>query len=122
MSKILVKDTIYEAKVAYGGKTLSLTFEKMFIEDVAALLSENAAPEIRELNADGTTKAIYKNHALTRLTAEVIGGKSLVTAVMQTSEIELGTAEELLEQITVLRTENAMLTECVLEMSALVYA
>ena len=122
MGKILVKDTVYDAKVAYGGKTLSLTFEKMFIEDVAALLSENTAPEIREMNADGTTKAIYKNHALTRLTAETVGGKLLVTAVMQTSEIEQGTAEALSEQITALRAENAMLTECVLEMSTLVYA
>lgn len=122
MDKILVKDTLYSAKVAHGGKTLSLTFEKMYIEDVAALLSENAAPEIRVMNADGTTKAIYKNHALVRLNTETVGGKLLVTAVMQTSEIEQGTAEELIEQITALRAENEMLTECVLEMSAVVYA
>lgn len=129
MAKIRIGDTIYEAKLTHAGRTLGLCFTGMRLDEVAALLSEERAPEIRELGADGATKAIYRNHALTRVYAETVGGEQRVSAALLTEIIEQKEAEALREQleaanakIAALGEENAMLTECVLEMSQTVYA
>lgn len=129
MSKIKIGEKIYEAKLKHSGGTLGLCFEKARIEEIAAMLTETSAPEIRELKKDGTTKAIYKNHALTRVYSETIGGVYRVNAVMQTEVIEQKEAEALREQLTAaneridaMQEESAMLTACLLEMSETVYA
>lgn len=122
MANIRIKDATYTADVAHAGKTLSLEFEKARIDEIAALLSEENAPEITVLDKSGRTQAIYRNHALTRVWTETIGGVTRVCAVMQTEEIEQTQADAMREQIEVLTAENEILTECVLEMSAIVYA
>lgn len=122
MTKIKIGDAIYEAEVKHTRGTLALKFEKAQIDEIAAILNENAAPEIRVLKKDGTTQAIYRNHALTRVYTETMGGVHIVHADLQTEEIEQTQADALREQIAALTAENEMLTACVLEMSEIVYA
>lgn len=112
--KIQIGATMLTAKVSHSGKTLSLTFEKMGIDEIAALLNEDNAPEIRVLDSAGAVKAIYRNHALVKVVAETIGGVRTVCAVMQTDEMEKTQADELTEKVD-------MLTECLLEISEMVY-
>lgn len=128
MARIKIGEMEMTASLTHAGGTLGLAFEKARIEEIAALLDEEAAPEIREIGADGATKAVYKNHALTRVYTETVGGVRRVHAVMQTTVIEQKEAEALREQleaakkeIEAVKEENALLTECVLEMSEVVY-
>lgn len=122
MARIKIDGLEMQARVAHSGDTLALTFDGARIEDIAQLLNEDDAPEIRVMNADGTTRAIFVNHALSRVSAETIGGCAKVTAVMQTSRIEQTEAQEMREAIALLEEENELLTECVLELSAILYA
>lgn len=122
MAKIKIGETTMEACVRHAGDTLSLTFAKARIEEIASLLTETAAPEVRELTGDGQTKAIYKNHALTRVYTETTAGVPYVHAVLRTEILEQSEAEALKEQIASLQEQNEMLTACVLEMSETVYA
>ena len=129
MHKIKIGDAVYEAIVRHGSEMLSLEFRDMKIEDVAAMLDEEYAKEIRVLKADGTTDAIYKNHALFRVTSERLDGTTRVVAMLNTQKIEQTQAEQMMEQIELakkeisdLRRENDMLIGCMLEMSEAVYA
>lgn len=115
MAKIKIGAATLNAKVSHSAKTLSLTFEKTSIDEIAALLSEDNAPEIRVLDSAGAVSAIYCNHALVSVSAETIGGVRTVCAVMQTEEMEKTQADTLTEKVD-------MLTECVLEMSEMLYA
>lgn len=122
MAKIRFGDAVYMASVKHSGKTLALTFETARIEEIAALLSEERAPEITVLKADGRIDAIYRNHALTSVRAETVGGIATVCAVLATEDIAKSKADEMQEEINALKAENELLTACVLEMSERVYA
>lgn len=103
MEKIRIGDTVMTAGVRCAGGTLSLNFPGARIEEIAALLTQDGASQIRELTAAGTTKAIYQNHALTRVYAETIAGTTYVHAVLQTEKIEKSEAEALREELAALR-------------------
>lgn len=122
MAKIRIGEAAYNADVRHAGKTLSLVFDNQRIEEIATMLDENRAPEVYVLAANGTVTAIYRNHALTQLSAETIKGVMRVTAVLQTEEIDQTAADELHNEVNALKAENEMLTACVLEMSEIVYA
>lgn len=121
MQKIKIGDTVHEAVVRHNSELLSLEFKGVKIEEVAAMLHEECAPEIRVLKADGTTDAIYRNHALFRVTSERMDGVTRVVAVLNVQKVEQTQAEMMMEQISNLRAENEMLIGCVLEMSEVVY-
>ena len=122
MAKIRIGEATYTAEVRHSGRTLAVTFDNARIEEIAALLSEEQAPQITVLRANGTIEAIYRNHALTSVKSEVSGGKTKVCAVMTTEEIAVSKADAMQEEINALKAENELLTACVLEMSERVYA
>lgn len=105
MGKIRIGEATYTAEVKHAAGTLALKFENAKIEEVAAILDEDVAPEIRVMNKDGTTKGLYRNYALTRVDMEKIGGVRIVTAVLQTETIEQTEVDKLREEIAQLRRQ-----------------
>lgn len=67
------------------------------LAELAALF--DGAPEIRALDAEGATAAIYRAHALTALTMETAGGVATASVTMQVEPLELTEADRLSERI-----------------------
>ncbi len=71
---IKIGSTLLEASLTRSGDTLSISMVGgMTLDALAALLDPGSAPEIRVLDEDGETAAIYQNHAVTALTVETVG-------------------------------------------------
>ena len=94
------------ARLTHTGGTLGVSFETdMTLGALAQLLDAQEAPQIEVLGAGGAATAIYKNHALTSLTMETIGGKRRVSAAMTATRAELADTETLLAQMQQMQAE-----------------
>lgn len=95
MINIRIGDTLIEsAALTVSPNLLGLNFETdRTIAELAALLDAEAAPEISVLDTSGNVTALYKNHKLTTLQIESIGGSRRVSAALQVTPLELSGSE-----------------------------
>lgn len=105
MEKVKIGGVIYDAIVRHSGNTLSLMFENVRIEDVVSLLDENSVQEIAVLTPSGSVRDIFRNHALTQVSMETIGGVMRVTAVLHAERIARTEVEELRSQVEQLKAQ-----------------
>lgn len=85
-----------------GKLTLGMTGDQP-VEELLAMLNPETAPEIRVLDDEGGTVAIYRGHALTAVTIEP-GEPRRITATLQVQPIEQNDADKLHEELARLKT------------------
>ena len=83
-----INENFLDASLVRAGDklTLGLTGDQP-IEELLAMLNPETAPEIRVLDDEGGTVAIYRGHALTAVTIEP-GEPRRITATLQVQPIE----------------------------------
>ena len=92
MTNIKIGDTMLEnVSLTVSAGLLGLNFQtSMTLEELAVLFDAETAPEIRVLDMNGNTTAMYKNHKLTTLQLETLGGNRRVSAALQVTPMEIG--------------------------------
>lgn len=75
--------------------TLALSFQTdMLISELSALFEPQNGPEIEVLEKDGSVTGLYKNHALTSLMMETIGGVRQVSISLAAARAQLNNGED----------------------------
>ena len=100
---IQINENFLDASLVRAGDklTLGLTGDQP-IDELLAMLNQTA-PEIRVLDDEGGTAAIYRGHALTAVTIEP-GEPRRITATLQVQPIEQSDADKLHEELARLKT------------------
>ena len=101
---IQINENFLDASLVRSGDklTLGLTGDQP-LEELLAMLNPETAPEIRVLDDEGGTVAIYRGHALTAVTIEP-GEPRRITATLQVQPIEQSDADKLYEELARLKT------------------
>ena len=101
---IQINGNLLDASLVRSGDrlTLGLTGDQP-VEELLAMLNPETAPEIRVLDDEGGTAAIYRGHALTAMTIEP-GEPRRITATLQVQPIEQSDADKLREELARLKT------------------
>ena len=99
-----INENFLDASLVRAGDklTLGLTGDQP-IEELLAMLNPETAPEIRVLDDEGGTVAIYRGHALTAVTI-MPGEPRRITATLQVQPIEQSDADKLHEELAQLKT------------------
>ncbi len=99
---IQINGNLLDASLVRSGDklTLGMTGDQPVEE---AMLNPETAPEIRVLDDEGGTVAIYRGHALTAMTIEP-GEPRRITATLQVQPIEQSDADKLHEELARLKT------------------
>ena len=99
-----INENFLDASLVRAGDklTLGLTGDQP-IDELLAMLNPETAPEIRVLDDEGGTVAIYRGHALTAVTIEP-GEPRRITATLQVQPIEQSDADKLHEELARLKT------------------
>ena len=99
-----INENFLDASLVRAGDklTLGLTGDQP-IDELLAMLAPEVALEIRVLDDEGGTVAIYRGHALTAVTIEP-GEPRRITATLQVQPIEQSDAEKLHDELTRLKT------------------
>lgn len=92
MTNIKIGEHLIEgAALTVSPNLLGMNFETdKTLCELAEMFDAEAAPEIHVLDASGKTVALYKNHKLTTLQVETIGGRRRVSASLQVTPLEMG--------------------------------
>lgn len=101
---IQINGNLLDASLVRSGDrlTLGMTGDQP-VEELLAMLNPETAPEIRVLDDEGGTAAIYRGHALTAVTIEP-GEPRRITATLQVQPIEQSDADKLHEELARLKT------------------
>ena len=101
---IQINGNLLDASLVRSGDrlTLGMTGDQP-VEELLAMLNPETAPEIRVLDDEGGTAAIYRGHALTAMTIEP-GEPRRITATLQVQPIEQSDADKLHEELERLQT------------------
>ncbi len=109
MTNIKIGETMLEnVSLTVSAGLLGMNFQTdKTLAELAVLFDAETAPEIRVLDMNGNVTAMYKNHKLTTLQLETLGGNRRVSAALQVTPVESGGAnaadiEAMKEQITAL--------------------
>lgn len=92
MANIKINGTVIEnVSLTVSPNLLGMNFETdMSLEELAVLFDAETAPEIRVLDINGNTTAMYKNHKLTTLQLETLSGRRRVSVALQVTPLEVG--------------------------------
>lgn len=92
MTNIKIGETMLEnVSLTVSAGLLGMNFQTdKTLADLAALFDAEAAPEISVLDMSGNVTALYKNHKLTTLQLETLGGNRRVSAALQVTPLEIG--------------------------------
>lgn len=94
---IQINGNLLDASLVRAGDKLTLgLIGDQPIDELLAMLNPETAPEIRVLDDEGGTAAIYRGHALTAVTIEP-GEPRRITATLQVQPIEQSDADKLHE-------------------------
>lgn len=101
---IQINENFLDASLVRAGDklTLGLTGDQP-IDELLAMLNPATAPEIRVLDDEGGTVAIYRSHVLTAVTIEP-GEPRRITATLQVQPIEQSDVDKLHEELARLQT------------------
>ena len=101
---IQINGNLLDASLVRSGDrlTLGMTGDQP-IDELLAMLNPETAPEIRVLDDEGGTAAIYRGHALTAVTI-MPGEPRRITATLQVQPIEQSDADKLHEELARLKT------------------
>lgn len=102
---IKINDILLDASLMLSGDTLTLSMVRDMpgegtLDELRKLLAPESAPQVRVLDEQGMTTAIYQNHAVTSLTLERADGGLRVTATLQVEPIEQTVADKLAEKLS----------------------
>ena len=100
---IQINGNLLDASLVRAGDklTLGMTGDQP-VDELLAMLNPATAPEIRVLDDEGGTAAIYRGHALTAVTIEP-GEPRRITATLQVQPIEQSDADKLHEELARLK-------------------
>lgn len=99
-----INGNLLDASLVRSGDklTLGMTGDQP-VDELLAMLNPATAPEIRVLDDEGGTAAIYRSHVLTAVTIEP-GEPRRITATLQVQPIEQSDADKLHEELARLKT------------------
>ena len=99
-----INGNLLDASLVRSGDKLTLGMTgNQPVDELLAMLNPETAPEIRVLDDEGGTAAIYRGHALTAVTIE-LGEPRRITATLQVQPIEQSDADKLHEELARLKT------------------
>lgn len=99
MARVQIAGNELDATIMQTGDLLTLAYASdMTLDALASMYDAAAAPEIRVLAEDGTTAALYQNHAVVRLTV-LPGSMRMVQVEMQVDPLAQSIADRLMEKI-----------------------
>ena len=100
MATIKINDTQFEATLAQSGERLTLTVHTALpLDELAALFALGTAPEVRVLDNDGLTAAIYSNRKIIEVAVRIDGAERRAVVSLQVEPIEQSVAERLQEHL-----------------------
>ena len=98
---IKIGDTLFDAALAASGDRLTLTLPNtaLPLDELAALFAPGRAPEVRVLDTEGLTTAIYGNRRVVEVAVRNDGANRCAVVALQIEPIEQGEADKLREQV-----------------------
>ena len=100
MATIKINDTQFEATLAQTSDRLTLTLNTaQTLDELAALFAPGTAPEVRVLDYEGLTAAIYSNRKIVEVAVRIDGEDRRAVVSLQVEPIEQSVAERLQERL-----------------------